>query len=44
MAFPVKECDDCCHWAVLGKDRCVYHLYKPAAPLEPKDQERRSAS
>lgn len=28
--YPVKECDDCCHWAVLGKDHCVYHLHKPA--------------
>ena len=30
FTFPTKECDDCCHWAVIGEDRCSYHLYKPA--------------
>lgn len=30
FTFPSKECADCCHWAVVDKDRCTYHLYNPA--------------
>lgn len=29
-----KECADCCGWATHGKDRCSFHQYKPAAPVQ----------